>query len=253
MISLKGTRERRTLQAATAALAIALCSGAGLKAQTVSRPPGTNPALSGFSPANSALVYVDYVTGLDNLMTTIPGKQYRNNIAAFAKFSTLFKMPTAIVGEENDYYGTFLPEIKKLVSDGAKTFAPRSSPTSYTPDFAAWLKSTGRQNVIIGGISIDNCTLHTSLDLLRNGYNVFVVVDVSSTNSKLAEDAAIQRLIQAGAVPVSWLNALTELGTDFAGPHGKGMMEIIQAHWPASTVGEVNDTTPDGRGMQLPR
>jgi nicotinamidase-related amidase len=42
--------------------------------------------------------------------------------------------------------------------------------------------------VIIGGISIDNCTLHTSLDLIRNGYNVYVVVDASSTNSKLAEE-----------------------------------------------------------------
>ncbi len=212
-----------------------------------------NPALAGFSPANSALVYVDYVTGLDNLMTTIPGKQYRNNIAAFAKFSSLFKMPTAVLGEENGYYGTFLPEIKTLISEGGRTFASRSTPSAYTAEFADWLASTGCPNVVIGGISIDNCTLHTSLDLLRNGYNVFVVVDVSSTNSKLAEDAAIQRLIQAGAVPVSWLNALTELGMDFAGPHGKGMMEIIQTHWPASTVGPVDDTTPDGHGMQLPK
>ena len=246
-------RLRSPILAILAAAGCTALSATGLQAQPLGKPVTKNPALSGFSTENSVLVYVDYVTGLDNLMTTIPGKQYRNNIAAFAKFSPLFKMPTAVLGEENDYYGTFLPEIKKLVTDGGKTFAPRSTPTAYTPDFAKWLKATGRQNVIIGGISIDNCTLHTSLDLLREGYNVFVVVDVSSTNSKLAEDAAIQRLIQAGAVPVSWLNALTELGDDFAGPNGKGMMDIIQANWPASTVGVVNDTTPDGRGMQPPK
>jgi hypothetical protein len=240
---------RRTVLAAVAALTMTAWVSPSVQAQTAN----TGPALNGFSTSNAVLVYVDYVTGLDNLMTTIPAKQYRNNIAAFAKFSTLFKMPTAVVGEENNCYGTFLPEIKKLVGEGGKTFAPRSTPTAYTADFASWLKATGRKNVVIGGISIDNCTLHTTLDLLRNGYNVFVIVDASSTNNKLAEDAAIQRLIQAGAVPVSWLNALTELGTDFAGPHGKGMMEIIQAHWPASTVGAVEDTTPDGRGMQLPK
>jgi Isochorismatase family len=210
-------------------------------------------ALTPLTPENAVLVYVDYVTGLDNLMNTIPGKQYRNNVAAFAKFSGLFKMPTAVMGEESDYYGTFLPEIKAVIASGGKTFAPRSTPTGYAPDFAKWLKDTGRKNVIIGGISIDNCTLHTSLDLIRNGYNVYVVVDASGTNSKLAEDAAIQRLILAGAIPVGWLNALTDLGKDFAGPHGKGMMQIIQAHWPASTVGPVDDTTPDGRGMQLPK
>ncbi len=211
-----------------------------------------NPALAGFKPEDTAIVYVDYVTGLDNLMTTIPGKQYRNNIAAFARISTLLKMPTGVLGEENAYYGTFLPEIKALIDGGARTFRPRSTPTGYAADFAEWLAGTGCRNVLIGGISIDNCTLHTSLDLLRNGYNVFVVVDASSTNSKMAEDAAIMRLTMAGAVPVSWLNALTELGADFAGPVGKGMMEIIQTHWPASTVGQVDDTTPDGHGMQLP-
>jgi hypothetical protein len=209
-------------------------------------------ALTKVTPESAVVVYVDYMTGLDNLITTIPGKQYRNNVAAFAKFSPLFGLPTAVLGEENDYYGTFLPEIKSLLDKGGKMF-PRTSPTGYTPDFAAWLKKTGRKNVIIGGISIDNCTLHTALDLLRAGYNVYVVVDVSGTNSKIAEDAAIDRLVSAGAVPVSWLNMLTDLGADFNGPYGQGMMGIIQAHWPASTIGQVNDMSPDGRGMQPPK
>ena len=120
------------------------------------------------------------------------------------------------------------------------------------PRVAKWLKKQGRKNVIIGGISIDNCTMLTSLDLLRAGYNVFVVVDVSSTNSRLVEDVAITRLVKAGATPVTWLNVMTEIGGDFAGPYGKGMMEIVQKHWPASTVGDVDDLTPDGAGLQLP-
>ncbi len=209
-------------------------------------------ALAGCSVNDTVLVYVDYVTGLDNLMNTIPGRPYRNNIAAFAKFSQTFAMPTGVLGEESEYYGKFLPEIAALVENGAVTFAPRTTPTGYSDDFSVWLEKTGCRNVIIGGISIDNCTLHTSLDLLRNRYNVFVVTDVSGTNSKMAEDAAIQRLVQAGAVVGGWLSFLTELGKDFAGPYGKDMMEIIQMHWPASTVGQVYDTTPDGHGMQLP-
>jgi hypothetical protein len=212
----------------------------------------TNPALRRMTPDTAVIAYVDYVTGLDNLITTIPGRQFRNNVQAFAKFSPLFGLPTAVFGEENPYYGTFLPEIRKLIDAGAATF-PRSTPTGCTPAFMAWLAATGRRDVVIGGISIDNCTLHTALDLLRAGYNVQVVVDVSGSNSKLAEDMAIQRLAAAGAVNAGWLNTLTELGADFAGPHGQGMMGIIQAHWPASTVGVTEDTTPDGHGMQLPK
>ena len=210
------------------------------------------PALETATPENAVLVYVDYVTGLDNLITTIPAAQFKNNIAAFAAMSPLFGMPTVVFGEENDYYGTFLPEIRPLIEAGAKRFE-RTSASGYTPEFAEWLKSTGRKSVVIGGISIDNCTLHTVLDLRRAGYQVYFIVDVSGTNSRLAEEAAIDRMIAAGAVPVGWLNILTELGVDFAGPYGEGMMRIIQARWPASTVGTVVDTTPDGRGMQPPR
>lgn len=212
-----------------------------------------NAAFSGMTIDDTVLIYVDYVTGLDNLMNTLPGQVYRNNVAAFARFSTLFGIPTGIMGEENEYYGTFLPEIKALIDAGARTFAPRSTSTGFNAELSEWLARTGRKTVLIGGISIDNCTLHTSLDLMRNGYRVFVVVDASGANSRLSEDVAVMRLLAAGAVPVGWLTALTELGTDFAGPFGKGMMEIIQKHWPASTVGPVDDTTPDGHGMQLPR
>lgn len=206
-------------------------------------------ALTRPTPETTAFIYVDYVTGLDNLMNTIPAPQYRNNIAAFAEMAPLFKADHAVIGEETDYYGVFLPEIKSLAAAGAPRF-PRTRVSGYTKELAAWLKGTGKKNVVIGGISIDNCTLHTSLDLLRAGYTVFVVVDASSTNSRLAEDAALLRLSQAGAVTVGWLSIMTELGDDFASPYGEGMAAIVREHWPASTVGPVNDTTPDGRGLQ---
>jgi hypothetical protein len=201
---------------------------------------------------DTVLIYVDYVTGLDNLITTIPGEQFRNNVTAFAKFNPLFKLPTVILGEENQYYGTFLPEIKTHVTHDTHRFN-RTGVSGYTPEVAAYLASTGRKTVVIGGISIDNCTLHTALDLLRAGYRVYVISDVSGSNNLLAEAEALARLRDAGAVTGGWLSILTDLGRDFAHPqYGQGMMAIIQAHWPRSTIGTVNDTTPDGHGMRLP-
>jgi len=211
------------------------------------------PALDALSVDDTVLIYVDYVTGLDNLITTIPGPQFRNNITAFARFNRLFKVPTIVLGEENEYYGTFLPEITELVTHDAHRFN-RTQVSGYTPEVRAWLASTGRRTVVIGGISIDNCTLHTTLDLLRDGYRVHVITDVSGSNSSLAEQDALARLRDAGAVTGGWLTTLTDLGRDFASPdYGRGMMEIIQAHWPASTTGTVLDTTPDGHGMQPPQ
>lgn len=209
-----------------------------------------NRALHRPTPQSAILVYVDYVTGLDNLMNRLPTKVYKNNIAAFAKLNPLFEMPTVIFGEENEYYGKFIPEMAHVTHDTRRY--GRTTISGYVPEFRDWLASTGRKDVIIGGISLDNCVLHTALDLLRADYNVFVVVDVSGTNSPISEQVAMTRLRDAGAVLCTWLSIATELGVDFASPYGDGLKAIIGTHWPASTVGDVDDSTPDGAGMQLP-
>ena len=243
---------RPSLLALAAALAF-VPAIAAVPAQSATTQNSTaSAALARPTVEDTVFIYVDYVTGLDNLINTIPRAQFRNNITAFAKFNPLFRVPTIVLGEENDYYGTFLPEITEHVTHDIHRFN-RTQVSGYTPEVAAYLASTGRKTVVIGGISIDNCTLHTTLDLLRNGYQVYVITDVSGSNSPMAEADAIQRMRDAGAVTGGWLSILTDLGQDFADPrYGQGMMGIIQAHWPASTIGTVSDSTPDGHGLQLP-
>lgn len=229
-----------------ASIAAVLAAGTSGQAQNLSDFNAGNVRLN---PENTVLIYVDYVTGLDNLMNTIPPEVYANNVEAFTKFNPGFQIPAAILGEESDYYGTFLPAVTENVTFEAERF-PRTQISGFTPAMEAWLAEQGRPNVVIGGISIDNCTLHTTLDLLAAGYEVYVIADVSGSNSKIAEDAAITRLTQAGAVVTGWLPVLTDLGHDFAGPYGPFMAGIVRDHWPASTIGETTDLTPDGHGLQ---
>ncbi len=243
---------RPSLLALAAALMLTSAATATHAQNTTTQNSTAPAALARPVIDDTVFIYVDYVTGLDNLINTILRAQFRNNITAFAKFNPLFRVPTIVLGEENDYYGTFLPEITEHVTHDIHRFN-RTQVSGYTPEVAAYLASTGRKTVVIGGISIDNCTLHTTLDLLRAGYNVYVITDVSGSNSPMAEADAIQRLRDAGAVTGGWLSILTDLGQDFADPrYGQGMMGIIQAHWPASTIGTVSDSTPDGHGLQLP-
>jgi nicotinamidase-related amidase len=205
----------------------------------------TNPALVSLTKDNTVFVYVDFLSGLDDFLTTVPANQFRNNVTAFAKLNQVFPVPSAIMGDEGDYRGAFYPEIKTYVTNQAKVFQ-RTTPTGYTPEFAAWLKNTRRKNVVIGGISIDNCTLHTTLDLIRNGYNVFVMIDVSSTNNKLAEDAALQRLVKAGAVLTTWIATASEMVKDWNSKEGGHLTQfVMMQHMAASTVGEAKDPSVD--------
>jgi hypothetical protein len=238
----------RTLRHAAAALLLPVAVTACTTLPASAELPA---AAQRVTPEDSVLIYVDYVTGLDNIINTIPGPQFRNNVEAFAKLNKMYSIPAVVLGEESDYYGTFFPEITENVTYEVQRYN-RTQISGYVPELAEWLKSTGRKTVLIGGISIDNCTLHTALDLIRDGYKVYVVVDVSGSNTKMAEDMAIMRLRDAGAVTTTWLTLMNELGQDFAGPYGKEMMANVVGHWPASTVGPVMDMSPDGHGLQLP-
>ena len=136
---------RPSLLALAAALMLTSAATA-THAQTTTTQNSTAPAaLARPAVDDTVFIYVDYVTGLDNLINTIPRAQFRNNITAFAKFNPLFRVPTIVLGEENDYYGTFLPEIRQVIDAGARTFKPRSTPTGYNSEFAEWLASTGRR------------------------------------------------------------------------------------------------------------
>jgi hypothetical protein len=223
---------------------IALMSNAVL-AQGKATVRQSNAALATLTAQNAVFLYVDFLSGLDDYLTTVPAAQFRNNVTAFAKLNQVFPLPSAILGDEGDYRGVFYPEIKEYVTNNARVFR-RTTPTGYTLEFAKWLKSTGRKNVVIGGISIDNCTLHTTLDLLRNGYNVYVMIDVSSTNNKLAEDAALQRLVQAGAVLTTWIATATELVKDWNSEAGNKLTQFVMLpHLAGSTVGEPKDPSAD--------
>lgn len=214
-----------------------------------SSPEARRAALEDLTPANTVLIYVDFNTGLDNVLTTVPGPQFRENVGAYVGIGTVFEeAPIALLGEENDFYGPFYPELDAI--RGRALHFHRTTPSGYTPELAAWLTETGRRNVVIGGISIDNCTLHTSLDLLRNGYNVFVLTDVSPTNNPRAYEAAFTRLVQAGAVPLTWVTLATDLVGDWNSAAGQRLMPVVSQHLAAATVGTPIDTSPDGHGIR---
>ena len=90
------------------------------------------------------------------------------------------------------------------------------------------LKQINRPKVIMAGISIDNCVLQNALDILAAGYEVYVVVDVSGTESQLVEIAAMMRLTQAGAVMTSWVSLASELLDDWNTPEGPEVGALYQ-------------------------
>jgi Isochorismatase family len=200
--------------------------------QTTTENVTQNKYTEKLSKSNATLVMVDYLTGFDPGLKTIEKNLYNHNVTALAKIGKIFKLPTAILGDEGGFKGNFYPLINKYLPDAPKI--ARKNPSGWSEqNFIDFIKKSNRKKIIIAGISIDNCTLQTSLDLLKNGYEVYVVVDASGTDEILVEQAAMMRLTQAGAVMVTWVSIASEIMEVWDTPEGAevGKLYIEHSTW----------------------
>jgi nicotinamidase-related amidase len=175
-------------------------------------------------PEQCAIVLVDFLSGFDPGLRTIARDRWEKNITAFTRLAQIFepRLPVFVLGDEGDFRGTFYPQIAEHVPNAPRF--ERTTPSAMQSErFREALAATKRKRIIIGGISLDLCSLHTSLDLLKAGYEVYVVVDCSGTESELVQTAAMMRLTQAGAVMTNWVSLASELMGDWRTPEGKAV------------------------------
>ncbi len=186
-------------------------------------------ALDRLDPDDAVLVLVDFTSGLFPIVDTIEVDEMLNNAVAMAKLATSFDIPIMVLGDEGGFYGEMHPAIRSFAGE-VQPFT-RTTPSAWASGgLKNAVESTGRQTILIGGITTDNCTLLTSLDMLRDGYEVRVIRDISGSDSMHAEEAAIDRLRDAGAVTTSWISIGSELISDWQTTEGQAVMQIYGRH-----------------------
>ncbi|MGL5839130.1 MAG: isochorismatase family protein [Sphingorhabdus sp.] len=181
---------------------------------------------------NALVILVDFLDGFFPGIKTIDHDLLRRNAEAFARLSAIFRMPTIMLGEEGSFRGNFFPGV--VSNAGHAVRVERHTPSAWDePEFQRVLGSFGRKKVILGGISLDICTLQLTLDLLGGGYEPYVVVDVSGSDTALNEQAAMHRMTQAGAVMVNWASIASEIMKDWQTPEGPEVGKLYQefSYW----------------------
>ena len=103
--------------------------------------------------------------------------------------------------------------------------------------FAAAVAATGRPKLAIAGVSTEGCVLQTVLGALRLGYEVNLVVDASGSLTRESHDLAVQRMVQAGAVPTTWYSLAGEFEYDHTSPRGPLLQQLMREHQPAMAKG----------------
>src|SRR5207245_4098144 len=121
--------------------------------------------------------------------------------------------------------GPTLPELAGLLKDKP---LDRTTVNSWEDiEFVQAVHATGRRKLIICALWTEICMAFTALDALREGYEVYPVVDAIGGTSPEAHRAGLDRVIQAGGQPVSWVSLAGELLRDWARPQAAAIAEIV--------------------------
>lgn len=180
----------------------------------------------------AAVLLVDHQTGLLNLVQDYSPNEFKNNVLALVDIAKFFKLPTILTTSfEEGPNGPLMPEIKAAFPKAPYIARPGQINAWDNPDFVKAVKATKKKQLIIAGIVTDVCVAFPALSALEEGYDVFVITDASGTINKDMRDAALMRMVHAGAQTLSWFSAVSELHRDWRNDIA-GLGNLLAAHVP---------------------
>ena len=111
--------------------------------------------------------------------------------------------------------GPTLTELAGLLQDDKPL--DRTTTNSWEDiEFVQAVRATGRRKLILCALWTEICMAFTALDAMREGYEVYPVVDAIGGTSPAAHRAGLDRVMQAGGQPISWVSLAVELQRDWA-------------------------------------
>jgi nicotinamidase-related amidase len=199
----------------------------------------TNPKLEVLTPTNCQLIFIDHQPQMAFGVQSIDRQVLKNNTVALAKSAKVFNIPTIITTVETQAFsGPTYPELLDAVP-GAPILE-RSSMNSWDDQKVRdALAKNGKKKVIVSGLWTEVCNNSFALcAMLEGGYEIYMVADASGGTSKDAHDYAMQRMIQAGVVPVTWQQVMLEWQRDWAHRDTyEAVMAIVREHSGAYGMG----------------
>jgi nicotinamidase-related amidase len=169
------------------------------------------------TPQNAALVLIDYQPPQFSAVRSMDPDLLLKNIVSTVKTANAFAMPIvhSTINVATGRSQTTVPELAELLQDYPAI--DRTSTNAWEDgEFLAAVRATGRRKLIMCALWTEICMAFPTLDALREGYDVYPVVDAIGGTSDEAHRTGITRVVQAGAHPVTWVALAVELQRDWA-------------------------------------
>ena len=191
------------------------------------------------TPNNCQIIFIDQQPQMAFGVQSIDRQVLKNNVVALAKAARVFNIPTTITTVETDSFsGHTYPELLAVFPD--HPLLERTSMNSWDDQKVRdALKKNGQKKVIVSGLWTEVCNNTFAFSAMaEGGYEIYMVADASGGTSKEAHDYSMQRMIQAGVVPVTWQQVMLEWQRDWAHRNTyDNVMAIVKEHSGAYGMG----------------
>lgn len=189
-------------------------------------------------PENCALILIDYQPQMAFPVQSIDRQLLVNNATGIAKTAKIFNVPTILTTvAEKSFSGPMFSQVQDVFPD--KKPIDRTTMNFWEDEkVVSAIKKTGRKKLILAGLWTEICIALPAINALEDGYEVYFVSDACGDVSYEAHSMAMQRMIQAGAVPITWLQFLLELQRDWARVKTyDAVLSIVKEHAGAYGIG----------------
>lgn len=169
------------------------------------------------TPLNSALIVIDYQPVQVNSINSMDRQLLVNHIVGTAKAAVVYDLPIvhSTVNVKTGLNKPPVPQLRKALADYPTV--DRTSINAWEDtEFREAVAATGRKKLIMTALWTEACLTFPTLDALKAGFEVYVVVDAVGGTSLAAHEAALRRVEQAGAKPISVAQLFCELQRDWS-------------------------------------
>lgn len=194
------------------------------------RDPATDPLLT---PETCVIVLIDYQPEQYRAITSGPHEEITLNAVALCKLAAAYDIPVVLstVGVGMGVNEGTIAAIREALPGVAEI--DRTGVNSWEDaEFRAAVEATGRRRVVIGGLWTEVCLAFPVLDMLAAGYEVYPVADALGGISPVSHDRAFDRMIQAGARPVTAIAFGCELMRNWARDSFDRFRQVLQWYFP---------------------
>lgn len=174
------------------------------------------PSEALLTPDNHTLILIDHQPQMAFAANSIPTDQLINNVTLVAKSADLFQVPTILTTvAESTFSGPLFPSVQAVFPE--QTPIDRTSMNTWEDGRVTdRVNEIGKKKLVIAALWTEVCGVYPTLSALAQGFEVYFITDASGGMTKQIHDDAVQRMVDAGAIPITSMQYLLELQRDWA-------------------------------------